>query len=407
MWPDPHPYEPEPAALARWCLRREETAPADRLRAEAAVRAFYRAVGWLGEPDGYVWVDSFRQFARLLRRYRDPVPWVLVDRLGPLRMNIKPDAPACRALVAALRDAGDMQETPSPEDGPEGDEEEEQEGYGWEDEPEPEEEEEEQNEEDLILPPLARNLAPFFNQRCQLVPSMYATETLVRWESQRLRGELQPWWSSSALLDVLGHCAAFFPFRRVALLCDHPEEAEDIPLGVGNPAGVITRVGFRSGREEYSLNGWGLTQQQLALFMNFDHVSGNRILDELDGETRRWACAARGIAALAAGMDVEKVMWIDDHQLRRQLLEAMPPGHVLPFCESECFRDSTGVLHRIAVPEDEDLCYVEVLDATESPDGTRKTHLIRVPPTVSSAREAVAWSFRLHDPDEYAPLVET
>jgi hypothetical protein len=46
---------------------------------------------------------------------------------------------------------------------------------------------------------------------------------------------------------------------------------------------------------------------------------------------------------------------------------------------------------------------VEVVDGTAGPDGSRKRHFLRVPTTMSSAREAVAWTYGL-SPDEYARL---
>ena len=38
---------------------------------------------------------------------------------------------------------------------------------------------------------------------------------------------------------------------------------------------------------------------------------------------------------------------------------------------------------------------VEVVNSTPEPDGSRKTYFLRVPPTIGTAREAVAWTFGL------------
>ena len=46
---------------------------------------------------------------------------------------------------------------------------------------------------------------------------------------------------------------------------------------------------------------------------------------------------------------------------------------------------------------------VEVRNSTPEPDGSRKTYFLRVPPTVRTAREAVAWTFGL-GAVEYRPL---
>jgi hypothetical protein len=49
---------------------------------------------------------------------------------------------------------------------------------------------------------------------------------------------------------------------------------------------------------------------------------------------------------------------------------------------------------------------VKVVNSTPKPDGTYKDYFLRVPPTVRTAREAVAWTFDL-DPTVYAPVLET
>jgi len=49
---------------------------------------------------------------------------------------------------------------------------------------------------------------------------------------------------------------------------------------------------------------------------------------------------------------------------------------------------------------------VEVRNSTPEPDGSRRTYFLRVPPTMRTAREAVAWTFGLGAVD-YRPAVET
>lgn len=49
---------------------------------------------------------------------------------------------------------------------------------------------------------------------------------------------------------------------------------------------------------------------------------------------------------------------------------------------------------------------VEVENATTEPDGTRKRYFLRVPPTMETAREAVAWTFGM-DGESYRPDQET
>jgi hypothetical protein len=69
-------------------------------------------------------------------------------------------------------------------------------------------------------------------------------------------------------------------------------------------------------------------------------------------------------------------------------------------------RDATGVLWRIDLPNDEPVVMVEVLNSTPEPDGTTRTYWLRVPPTTSTARAGVAWTFGLTEA-EYHPARET
>jgi hypothetical protein len=68
--------------------------------------------------------------------------------------------------------------------------------------------------------------------------------------------------------------------------------------------------------------------------------------------------------------------------------------------------DRYGKLWRCELPNDEPLAIVEVVNATPEPDGTYATYLLRVPPTVSSAKQAVAWTFGMFAED-YHPAVQT
>ena len=68
--------------------------------------------------------------------------------------------------------------------------------------------------------------------------------------------------------------------------------------------------------------------------------------------------------------------------------------------------DDFGVLLRKKVEGDEDLVMVKVVNSTPEPDGSYKDYFIRVPPTVTKAKEAVAWTFGKTE-EEYIPLVQT
>lgn len=68
--------------------------------------------------------------------------------------------------------------------------------------------------------------------------------------------------------------------------------------------------------------------------------------------------------------------------------------------------DRYGTLYRAPLRDDEPLTMVKVANATPEPDGTRKDYFIRVPPTMQTAHEAVAWTFEMR-PKDYHPKLET
>lgn len=69
-------------------------------------------------------------------------------------------------------------------------------------------------------------------------------------------------------------------------------------------------------------------------------------------------------------------------------------------------RDECGMLYRVEVPDDEPLVMVKVRNSTPEPDGKFRYYFLRVPPSMRTAREAVAWTFGLL-PTEYQPARET
>ncbi|MGI5221297.1 DUF6745 domain-containing protein [Nocardia sp. CA-290969] len=97
----------------------------------------------------------------------------------------------------------------------------------------------------------------------------------------------------------------------------------------------------------------------------------------------------------------------ENAELRRVMLEYYGYDRYLAESGAEPLqRDDTGVLWRIALPDDEDVVMVEVVNSTPEPDGTHRTYWLRVPPATRTAREGVAWTFGLTAP-EYEPVAQT
>jgi hypothetical protein len=100
-------------------------------------------------------------------------------------------------------------------------------------------------------------------------------------------------------------------------------------------------------------------------------------------------------------------------EVRRVIMQIYGPdrflrdGHAQLLQEDEC-----GELYEVAIPSmlsgprGEPLVFVRVKNSTPEPDGTYKYYILRVPPRVRTAREAVAWTFGLRE-DQYSPAHET
>lgn len=67
--------------------------------------------------------------------------------------------------------------------------------------------------------------------------------------------------------------------------------------------------------------------------------------------------------------------------------------------------DETGTLYRYQSLFGTAL-FVSVINRTPEHDGLRKRYFIQVPPNMESARQAVAWTFEMHE-DDYHPIRET
>jgi hypothetical protein len=69
--------------------------------------------------------------------------------------------------------------------------------------------------------------------------------------------------------------------------------------------------------------------------------------------------------------------------------------------------DEKGTLLKYENPKlDEPMVLAKVVNSTPEPDGTHKIYYLRVPPDMTSCRQAVAWTFGM-DENEYNPIHET
>jgi hypothetical protein len=105
-------------------------------------------------------------------------------------------------------------------------------------------------------------------------------------------------------------------------------------------------------------------------------------------------------------LDPATVLAEPNLEVRRTMIELIGYEHLLAGLGTEpVASDECGRLWRVEM-NDEPLTLAEVTNSTLEPDGTRKRYFLRVPPSVFTPRQAVAWTFGM-TADEYAPAVET
>jgi hypothetical protein len=140
------------------------------------------------------------------------------------------------------------------------------------------------------------------------------------------------------------------------------------------------------------------------------HAAGGPALAWRDG-WQAWAwhgvLVPREVIEAPETITVESIHAEPDVEVRRVALERFGVERYLYAADvTTVHRDGYGVLYSAPVPGDEPIVMVEVTNMTPEPDGTYKRYLLRVPPTMRTAHEAVAWSFG-ESPETYQPRTQT
>lgn len=96
-----------------------------------------------------------------------------------------------------------------------------------------------------------------------------------------------------------------------------------------------------------------------------------------------------------------------DPDLRWVLIERYGLGrYLLEFGAAEIQRDRCGRLYRLTQELNEPILAVRVVNHTAEPDGSVREFWLRVPPTLATAHEAVAWTFDL-PVEAYDPIAQS
>ncbi len=129
----------------------------------------------------------------------------------------------------------------------------------------------------------------------------------------------------------------------------------------------------------------------------------------LAGVGLRWRGVAidERIAFRPAEITAREVLGERNAELRRVKMERMGFDRFMAESDPEVLDTDTDPggerkLLRVALEEDEPLVCVSV-----NCPSTGRHYLLRVPPDVSTCRQAIAWTAGFDNPDDYAPLVET
>lgn len=133
-----------------------------------------------------------------------------------------------------------------------------------------------------------------------------------------------------------------------------------------------------------------------------------------------------------SSLTVERIDKEQNIEVRRVMIERYGLDRYMKDSHTELLhRDATGLLYRKELANDEAIVMVRVLNSTPEPDGTLsrdealvafgeaaqaalhapvdarfKEYMIRVPPSMTKAHEAVAWTFGL-TAEDYHPALET
>lgn len=184
----------------------------------------------------------------------------------------------------------------------------------------------------------------------------------------------------NAMVKVGESCGWWYPDDQFVLFCHRPTRFKFDAQG---------RLSSEDGYAVEYENGWGVAMVDGIpvpdkLVLDRDSITYDEIVSQSNTEIRRIMYRLVGF---------ERVMQLGDAKVIDEDID--PLGYPRRLLRAP----KQGVLT-------EDFVTVQLTNSTPEPDGTRKLYYLRVPPTVTTAREAVAWTFR-KTADTYKPLVET
>jgi hypothetical protein len=177
-------------------------------------------------------------------------------------------------------------------------------------------------------------------------------------------------------IDICKSCHWFYPFLDFCIISDKPREIHRDELGrLHNPSGMALKYldwGF------YSIHGVRLDGEIV------EHPE-NITVAQIDSEPN---------------VEIRRIM------VERYDKQRFNGAFLVDGGAQEIHRDECGILYRREVGDDEPIIMVKVVNTTPEPSGEFRDYFLRVPPTIQTARAAVAWTFE-QSPEAYQPEVQS
>jgi len=168
-------------------------------------------------------------------------------------------------------------------------------------------------------------------------------------------------------------CHWFYPFNDFCLISDKPQSLSRDEQGRLHSLNSAA-LSYPDGWSIYAVHGVRVPE---SVIMRPSAITVDKITNEQNAEIRR--------------VMLDKFGW------DRYLVESGAKA---------IHQDNYGTLYRAELPDDEPLVMVRVTNSTPEPDGSFKDYFLRVPPNITRADEAVAWTFGM-TAKEYQPVMES
>lgn len=172
-------------------------------------------------------------------------------------------------------------------------------------------------------------------------------------------------------------CGWWLPCNQVAFVADRPMEIHVDDEGRLH-SHETAAIKYRDGWKYYASHGMQIPSW---IIEEPEKITAEAILKESNVEIRRVMIELFGL---------EKLL----EESVAEILDRDEDPHI-------------GSLYRLPLEDDEDIFLLEMRNSTPEPDGSWKTYVIRVPPNMQTAQQAMAWSYGFEDPEEYKPVLQS